>query len=189
MPISSATTARRPTAPAAFTIDVQAVRHANGGHDPSAEVRRHGQVLRCDDGQGAEGCRRRGADFARRRGGRREHVDGAKGPRPRHRRMGREQGREARLGGDSCRLSGGAPKQAPADMARNDGDVAAGFASAAKVLEATLRVPLSRPCCARAAQCRGPDEGRHAGGLGWSPDARSLSVCRLADRGRRRPTR
>ena len=34
-----------------------------------------------------------------------------------------------------------AAKQAPANMARNDGDVAAGFASAAKVLEATFTFP------------------------------------------------
>ena len=53
------------------------------------------------------------------------------------------------------------------------------FADGGEGARGQLRVPLSRPCRARAAECRGPHERRrHARGLGRPPDARSLSVRR-----------
>ena len=78
----------------------EAPRHADRDHDPPAEVRRDGEILRRCGRESDARDRGRGGDAARPRRGGREHVGGDQGARRSHCGVGRGCCGDARLGGD-----------------------------------------------------------------------------------------
>ena len=169
----------------------EAAGHADRGDDPSAEVRRDGQVVRRRRRQGDARRRRRGA---RRRAALAvvgEHMWAAIQGRDAVTVEWDETAAETRGTAEiMARVPRARRRRARGDRRARRATAAAAMAGAAQGARGALRVPVSRPCRARAAERGGADErGRRARGLGRAPDARPLPGHRGPGRRRHARTR